>query len=71
MNLGIQIKKYRNELSMSQDELAEKIFVSRQSISNWENDKTYPDFRNAEGCAYCVWIPHIYADCAHTKRYWE
>ena len=29
MNLGLQIKKYRGELSMSQDELAEKIFVSR------------------------------------------
>ncbi len=46
MNLGTQIKKYRNELSMSQDELAEKIFVSRQSISNWENDKTYPDIKS-------------------------
>lgn len=46
MNLGNQIKKYRNELSLSQDELAEKIFVSRQSISNWENDKTYPDIKS-------------------------
>ena len=46
MNLGLQIKKYRGELSMSQDELAEKIFVSRQSISNWENDKTYPDIKS-------------------------
>ena len=46
MNLSNQIKKYRNELSLSQDELAEKIFVSRQSISNWENDKTYPDIKS-------------------------
>ena len=46
MNLGTQIKKYRSELSMSQDELAEKVFVSRQSISNWENDKTYPDIKS-------------------------
>ena len=46
MNLSSQIKKYRSELSMSQDELAEKIFVSRQSISNWENDKTYPDIKS-------------------------
>ncbi len=46
MNLGTQIKKYRNELSLSQDELAEKVFVSRQSISNWENDKTYPDINS-------------------------
>lgn len=46
MNLGEQIKKYRTELSLSQDKLAEKLFVSRQSISNWENDKTYPDIRS-------------------------
>jgi len=41
--LGKQIKKYRNELSLSQDDLAEKIYVTRQTISNWENDKSYPD----------------------------
>ncbi len=46
MELQSQIKKYRSELSLSQDELAEKIFVSRQSISNWENGKTYPDIRS-------------------------
>lgn len=43
MELGKQIKKYRNELSLSQDDLAEKIYVTRQTISNWENDKSYPD----------------------------
>lgn len=43
MELGKQIRKYRSEFSMSQDELAERIYVSRQTISNWENDKTYPD----------------------------
>ena len=46
MNLVSQIKKFRSELSLSQDELAEKIFVSRQSISNWENDKTSPDIKS-------------------------
>lgn len=43
MELGRQIKKYRNERALSQDALAEKIYVSRQTISNWENDKSYPD----------------------------
>ncbi|MCI5751802.1 MAG: helix-turn-helix domain-containing protein [Oscillospiraceae bacterium] len=43
MELGSQIKKHRNELSLSQEELAEKVYVSRQTISNWENDKSYPD----------------------------
>ncbi len=43
MELGSQIKKYRNELSLFQDALAEKVYVSRQTISNWENGKSYPD----------------------------
>ncbi|MFZ2257089.1 MAG: helix-turn-helix transcriptional regulator [Clostridiaceae bacterium] len=46
MELGNQIKKYRNELDLSQEKLAEQIFVSRQSISNWENDKNYPDINS-------------------------
>ena len=40
MELGKQIKFYRNQISMSQEELADRIFVSRQTISNWENDKS-------------------------------
>jgi transcriptional regulator with XRE-family HTH domain len=46
MEIGKQIKKYRNEIGISQDELAEKIFVSRQTISSWENSKSYPDLRS-------------------------
>ena len=43
MELGSQIKKFRGELKLSQDALAEKIYVSRQTISNWETEKNYPD----------------------------
>ena len=43
MELGKQIKKYRQEVQLSQEELAERVYVSRQTISNWENDKSYPD----------------------------
>lgn len=43
MELGNQIRKYRNGLALSQDALAEKVYVSRQTISNWENGKSYPD----------------------------
>mgnify|MGYP002244448971 CR=1 FL=1 len=39
MELSIQIKKYRTELHLSQEELAEKVYVTRQTISNWENVK--------------------------------
>lgn len=41
-----RLKKHRTALGLSQDVLAEKIFVSRQSISNWENDKNYPDLNS-------------------------
>lgn len=43
MELGKQIKKYRQEVQLSQEELADRVYVSRQTISNWENDKSYPD----------------------------
>ena len=43
MELGKQIKKHRQEVQLSQEELAERVYVSRQTISNWENDKSYPD----------------------------
>lgn len=46
MEIGKQIKKYRTEIGFSQDRLAEKIFVSRQTISNWENNKSYPDVKS-------------------------
>ena len=46
MELGKKIKYYRNEKSLTQDNLAERIFVSRQTISNWENDKSYPDINS-------------------------
>ncbi len=33
----------RQEAQLSQEELANRVYVSRQTISNWENDKSYPD----------------------------
>ena len=36
MELGAHIKEHRKELGLSQDDLAAKIYVSRQTISNWE-----------------------------------
>lgn len=46
MELNTQIKKYRAELNLSQEELAEKAYVTRQTISNWENGKSYPDIHS-------------------------
>lgn len=43
MEIGTKIKNARNEASLSQEQAAEAIGVSRQTISNWENEKTFPD----------------------------
>ncbi len=46
MELKEQMKEHRARLGLSQEEVAERIFVSRQTISNWETDRTYPDVQS-------------------------
>lgn len=46
MELGKRVKEHRARLGMSQEQLAEAIFVSRQTISNWETNRTYPDVQS-------------------------
>ena len=43
MELGKNIIKIRKQNNLTQDDFAEKYFVTRQTISNWENSKSYPD----------------------------
>ena len=43
MELGKKLKNARIEAGLTQEKAAEKIDVSRQTISNWENEKSYPD----------------------------
>lgn len=42
MLVGEKIKSYRIQFGFSQEDLAEKLDTSRQTISSWENGKTYP-----------------------------
>lgn len=46
MELKEQLKAHRAAAGLSQEELAERIYVSRQTISNWETDRTYPDVQS-------------------------
>lgn len=46
MTLGERIKLYRIDNNLSQEELAEKINVSRQAITKWESDNGIPDIDN-------------------------
>ena len=45
MNIGEQIKTRRIELDITQQELADRLCVSRSAISNWETNKNYPDLQ--------------------------
>lgn len=45
------IKKLRASANMSQEALAEKLFISRQAVSSWENDRTQPDIEMLEKLA--------------------
>lgn len=42
MIFGEKLKSERKNKGWSQEELAEKLFVSRQSVSKWENGQNYP-----------------------------
>lgn len=42
MTFGEKLKKLRNDNRLTQDELAEKIYVTRTAVSKWETDKGYP-----------------------------
>ena len=46
MDIGNQIKMRREAMGLSQEELAQKVYVSRNTISNWENSRTYPDLQS-------------------------
>jgi len=43
MEIGEKLKNSRLNTGMTQEQIAEKINVSRQTISNWENGKSLPD----------------------------
>lgn len=46
MEIGNRIKNLRLQANKSQEVLAEEIYVSRQTISNWENNRSYPDIQS-------------------------
>ena len=46
MEIGKRIRELRNSKGWNQDAFAEKMYVSRQTVSSWENDKSYPDIKS-------------------------
>ena len=46
LQVSLSIRHERERLGLSQEALAERIYVSRQTVSNWETGKTYPDIES-------------------------
>ncbi len=51
MSLGNNLFHARKKKGLSQEEVAEKLGVSRQTISKWETDETLPDIRQSKHLA--------------------
>lgn len=43
MEIGKKLKEARIKTKMTQEQVADALFVSRQTISNWENERSFPD----------------------------
>jgi transcriptional regulator with XRE-family HTH domain len=46
MSIGEKIARYRKKAELSQEELGQQLFVTRQTVSQWENDQTVPTLEN-------------------------
>ena len=45
MNIGNQILTIRKEQQLTQEKFGELFHITRQTVSNWENGKSYPDLQ--------------------------
>lgn len=57
MILNTQIKKYRMDANLTQEDLAKKMYLSRQSISKWENGESLPSVENLVLLSEILQIP--------------
>lgn len=54
---GDNLKKYRTEKGLSQSDLAEKLFVTRQCVSKWEKNITEPDLQTLSRISEVLGVP--------------
>ena len=64
MTLGEKIKEARKQCGLSQEELAEKMAVSRSAVAKWETDKGLPDIENLKSLSKLlnVSVDHLLND---------
>ena len=56
MKIGTNIKKLRTAQGLTQDQLAEKLYVTRQTVSSWERSASNPDLEQLEAIAAALGI---------------
>ena len=54
MTLGGNLQNLRKEAGLSQEQVAQALFVSRQSVSKWENDQAEPGVENLKTLPSCT-----------------
>ena len=55
MNIGNQILNIRKENQLTQEEFGKLFHVTRQTISNWENGKSYPNIAASRRHQQSIW----------------
>lgn len=65
MTFGEKLKKLRTEAQLTQDELAEKLYVSRTAVSKWESDRGYPNIESLKAIAvfFSVTVDELLSPC--------
>ena len=65
MTFGEKLKIFRTKAQLTQDELAEKLFVSRTAISKWESDRGYPNIESLKAIAkfFSVTVDELLSPC--------
>ena len=72
MSLGTSLAQARRKAGLTQEAVAEKLGVSRQTISKWELDETLPDIRQSKRLAmlYRVTLDAL-IDLTSKRRSWQ
>ena len=70
MEIGSKIKNARNRASLTQEQAAEALGVSRQTVSNWETGKSYPDIISVIKMSdlYSVSLDHLLKEEKDVKQ---
>jgi len=73
MEIGSKLKKARNEKGITQEQAAELLGVSRQTISNWENNKSFPDIVSVIKLrdSYSVSLDHLLKEEKSMKQTYQ